>query len=139
MKKFYPYLLFVVFLIIFTFTWDKIKLPYNENNLIQGEYFFKKYNPFNEILRFCIFIFIPLTIFLISYLKFNENTFEINPNSNYFFLKKKFNLLKDHQDINNTTIILLTILILEFFILDFKKNLFLIDVFSRRYIFSPAN
>jgi hypothetical protein len=65
-KKLYPYILFLLFLIIFTLLWDKIKLPYNESNLIQGEYYLKKFNPYNEILRFIIFIFIPLFIFLIS-------------------------------------------------------------------------
>ena len=59
MKKFYPYLLFITFLIVCTFAWDKIKIPYDESNLIQGEFFSKKYNPINEILRFLIFIFIP--------------------------------------------------------------------------------
>ena len=128
MKKFYPYVLYLSSLIILTFLWDKIKLPYNESNLIQGEYFLKKYNPYNEILRFIIYIFVPLIVFLISYLKVTEETFNINPSSSNFFLKKKL-IFYNEESINKVTIILLTILVLEFFFLDFNKNLFLIDIF----------
>jgi len=127
-KKFYPYVLYLSSLIILTFLWDKIKLPYNESNLIQGEYFLKKYNPYNEILRFIIYIFVPLIVFLISYLKVTEETFNINPSSSNFFLKKKL-IFYNEESINKVTIILLTILVLEFFFLDFNKNLFLIDIF----------
>ena len=89
MKKYLPYILLVVSIIICTFLWDKIKIPYDESNLIQGEYFFKKYNPNNEIIRFLIFIFIPLGIFLVTYLKFNEKTYSLHPKSNNFFFKKE--------------------------------------------------
>ena len=36
--------------------WDIIKLPYNESNLIIGEYYYKKLSPQNNLLRFLFFI-----------------------------------------------------------------------------------
>jgi len=138
-KKFYPYLLFLSFLIIFTFLWDKIRLPYNESNLIHGEYYLKKFNPFNEVIRFITFVFIPLTVFLISYLNVNEETFNINPKSSNFFLRKKLTFYKE-ESINKITLILLFILVLEFFFLDFNKNLFLIDIFHEgAHLVPPFN
>ena len=123
MKKYLPYILLIVSIIICTFLWDKIKIPYDENNLIQGEYFFKKYNPNNEIIRFLIFIFISLGIFLITYLKFNEKTYSLHPKSNNFFLKKNLSNLSYDSDVNHITFILIIIISLEFFIIDFNPYL----------------
>ena len=90
MKKFYPYLLLIISLFFVTFIWDKVRIPYDQTNLIQGEFFLKKYNPINETLRFLIFVFVPLFVFLISYIQCHKNeTFKINPYSDEFFLKKK--------------------------------------------------
>jgi hypothetical protein len=122
-KKYLPYILLVVSIIICTFLWDKIKIPYDESNLIQGEYFFKKYNPNNEIIRFLIFIFIPLGIFLVTYLKFNEKTYSLHPKSNNFFLKKNLSNLSYDSDVNHITFILIIIISLEFFIIDFNPYL----------------
>ena len=73
-KKFTPLILSLVSLILITFLWEHIKLPYDSSNTIIGEYYYKKNNPSNDILRFLIFIGIPVLIFTIFYLK-NENNF----------------------------------------------------------------
>ena len=123
MKKHLPYILLVVSVIFCAFFWDKIRLPYDESNLIQGEYFFKKYNPNNEILRFLIFIFIPLGIFLITYLRFNEKTYSLYPKSDNFFLKKNIGNFSYDSNINYITFILIFLISLEFFIIDFNPYL----------------
>ena len=123
MKKHLPYILLVVSVIICAFFWDKIRLPYDESNLIQGEYYFKKYNPSNEILRFLIFIFIPLGIFLITYLRFNEKTYSLYPKSDNFFLKKNIGNFSYDSNINYITFILIFLISLEFFIIDFNPYL----------------
>ena len=44
MRRFYPYI-FLFFSIVFsTFVWEYISIPYNDNNLIKGEFFQKKLN-----------------------------------------------------------------------------------------------
>ena len=130
MKKFYPYLLFIASLFALTYLWDNIKIPYDQSNLIQGEFFLKKYNPINEILRFLTFVFGSLLVFLISYLQFHsEETYKINPYNNDFFLKKKITIFKDDEIINKIIFILLTVITLEFFIIDFKLYIYELDVF----------
>jgi hypothetical protein len=130
MKKSYPYILIIISLFFVTFLWDKIRIPYDQTNLIQGEFFQKKYNPINEILRFLLFVFIPLFVFLISYLKFNNNeTLKVNPYSREFFLRKKILIFNDSKIINKITFILLTIITFDFLIIDFKLHIFELDIF----------
>ena len=75
----------VVLSILFgTLIWEKITLPFNDN-MIVGEYSDKKFNPANDILRYLVFIFLPIIIFF----------------SQIFFKKEKFtnlflNLNNDH-------------------------------------------
>ncbi len=130
MKKFYPYLLLIISLFFVTFIWDKVRIPYDQTNLIQGEFFLKKYNPINETLRFLIFVFVPLFVFLISYIQCHKNeTFKINPYSDEFFLKKKIPIFNDAEIINKITFILLTIISFDFLIIDFKLHIFELDNF----------
>lgn len=91
MKKFTPFLLSILSFSIIIFLWDFIKLPYDESNLVVGEYFYKKINPINDTLRFLIIIVVPTIIYLICYLKFNQNTYSLSYKSNNFFLVRKFN------------------------------------------------
>ena len=89
MKKISPFIWLVVSLFFVTIIWELIKIPYDSTNLIQGEFFWKKHNPINEVLRVLTFVLIPIFIFLISYLICLKNAvYSINPYSNDFFLKK---------------------------------------------------
>ena len=67
MKKFYPYFSLIISVICVTIIWEQIKIPYDQANLNQGEFFLKKHNPINEILRVLTFALSPILIFLISY------------------------------------------------------------------------
>lgn len=69
----------VIFAIFFTILlsvfltsifWDLIKLNYDESNLIKAEAFYRKINPSTNVLRFLIFVIIPISIFLFSYIFF---------------------------------------------------------------------
>jgi hypothetical protein len=129
MKKIYPYLCSIIALFIVTIAWEKIKIPYDQTNLIQGEFFFKKYNPINEILRVLTFILSPIIFFLISYLIcFKNETYKINPYSDSFFLKKENNI-DNNELINKTSYIILFFTTLNFFIIDFNLYVTKIDIF----------
>jgi len=60
--------IFLVFLLTFCsifigkFLWGKINIPFPENISIKGEYFYKKHHQLNDIIRFIIFITIPIFI-----------------------------------------------------------------------------
>ena len=86
MRKYYPIIISCVFLLISILCWDIIKLPYDEGNLIIGEYYLKKINPQNDLLRFLFFIVPAVIVYLISYLKINKLTYSFNKNDKEYFL-----------------------------------------------------
>ena len=87
MRKYFPIIISFLFLFISILLWDKIKLPYDAQNLIVGEHFLKKSNPQNDLIRF-IFLLVPsVLIYLISYLKINKSTYSFNKNAKDYFLK----------------------------------------------------
>ena len=45
MKKKIPLILSFFTLVVISFFWDHIKLPYDENNVIVGNYYYKKQGP----------------------------------------------------------------------------------------------
>ena len=129
MRKIYPYLWLIITLFFATIAWDKIKIPYDATNLIQGEFFFKKHNPINEVLRVLVFILSPILIFLISYLIcFKNETYKINQYSNEFFLKKEYTI-HNNELINKTSYVILFFTTLNFFIIDFNLHVTEIDIF----------
>ena len=67
-KKLLPLGLSLISLFLISLTWEKIKLPYNFDNQILGEYYEKNFNPTNEVLRFIIFIGLPVCVYFFSYL-----------------------------------------------------------------------
>ncbi len=130
MKKFYPYFSLIISLICVTIIWEQIKIPYDQANLIHGEFFLKKHNPINEILRVLTFTLSPILIFLISYLIcFKNETYSFSPYNDDFFLKKKKLNLKNNQSIRNISYILLALITLEFFTIDFSTHITGFDVF----------
>ena len=72
MKKTIPWL-FLIFGIIFsTIIWGYISLPFDYSNTINGEYSFKRINPQNDTLRGLFFIFFPLFLYFLTFIKFNN-------------------------------------------------------------------
>ena len=78
MRKYLPYGLLIATIIISTSIWDFIKFPYDSNNLINGNYSSKKFNPLNDSARGLFFIFIPLIAYILFQLKINKNNFILN-------------------------------------------------------------
>ena len=74
-KKYIPVFFAVLAIVIATFFWEKIAIPYNFQNEIHGEYAVNYYNANNEYFRFIFFISLPLTVFLLSYLLLNKECF----------------------------------------------------------------
>ncbi len=72
MKKTLPYLFLILSVIFSTFVWNFISIPYDNSNLIIGEYYQKKINPLNDTLRGIFFIFFSLIVYLISLIRFNS-------------------------------------------------------------------
>jgi len=122
MKKYLPIFLSFLLLIVSIIFWDSIKLPYNENNVIVGESFHKKFNPFNDKIRFLLFIIPSVLIYLSFYLKTNTNTLSLNLKSKEYFLSK-LNKKENYYDnsLNLYSYLFILLITLEFLSLDFNR------------------
>ena len=135
MRKYYPIIISCVFLLISILCWDIINLPYDEGNLIIGEYYLKKINPQNDLLRFLFFIVPSVLVYLISYLKINKSAYSFNKNSKSYFLR---NSLKKNENeiLNNYFFFFIILIILEFVSLNFESFL-IIDTFHDSVFLTP--
>ena len=87
---FYTLLIFLI-IILSLYNWDLVSLTYDETTII-GEYFNNKYNHKNDLLRYLVFISLPLLSYiLIKSLNFSQN---------YQLLKNRI-LEKDIKFINS--------------------------------------
>lgn len=139
MKKYIPFILSFLFFSLSIFYWDIIKIPYDISNEIIGDLYFKKINPFNNILRFLVVIIGSTIIYFTLYLIYKPNTFNIIPkDTNYFLAEKNFNKKKNNFFFYSTFFYLL--IVLEFLIIDFSRFVGNIDLIAESaYIVPPIN
>ena len=139
MRKFYPYFFTVLAIILSTFIWEYIEFPYDENNIIKGEYFEKKYNPLNDTIRGIFFIFFPLFVFLIFFLK-NENSLDILKYKENYFLKRDNYKNFRNSELNFISIILVVFVVVEFSLLNVDTFLGKIDTHHEgTFLVAPLN
>ena len=125
--------LLIFFIVILSlYNWDVINLTYEETTII-SEYFDNKYNHKNDLLRYLVFISLPL----ISYFLVKS----INISQNYQFLKsrildKEIKFINTSNLLNILTIFFITFTILEFLSINFPMNK--IDIFHEGQQMSSA-
>ncbi len=112
MKKTLPWFVLLLGIVFSTIIWKYISLPYDETNLIIGEYSQKKINPFNDSLRGIFFISFPLFLYSITYLLLNKELLTIK----IFKDKKSIR----NKNINYLSLILILFCVLEFYSLDYN-------------------
>jgi len=134
MRKYLPILTSFLSILVVCLLWDIIKLPYNENNLIIGEYYYKKLNPQNDLLRFLFFILIPCFVYLISYLKINKFSYKISLNHKDHFLSNSKDKIKENS-LNYYFFFFITLVLIEFFSIDFQH--LYIDTFHDTVFLTP--
>ena len=128
---FYTLLIFLI-IILSLYNWDLVSLTYEETTII-GKYFENKYNHKNDLLRYLVFISLPL----LSYILIKS----INFSQNYQVLKNRI-LEKDIKFINSNylldilTIFFAALTILEFLSINFPINK--IDTFHEGQQMSSA-
>ena len=104
-KIFFVFLLTFCSIFIGKFLWSKINIPFPENISIKGEYFYKKHHQLNDILRFIIFITIPLFISIFFFWRLKIFNFK-----NIFLIIKK-NKIKEKSNYTKKFLFFLTALI----------------------------
>ena len=135
MRKYLPIAISLILFLLVALIWNNIKLPYDTNNLIFGEYYYKKLNPQNDLIKFILIIVIPCFAYLISYLKIDNFTFSFNKNKSDFFLK---NVLEKKEDnlLNNYYYFFIILITLEFCTLNFQQ-FSTIDLFHDSIFLTP--
>ena len=111
MKKTLPWLFLILGIIFSTLIWNLISIPYDNSNLIIGEYSQKKINPLNDTLRGLFFIFFSILVYLISFIKFNKIQISNDILINREIIKNK--------NINFLSVILIIFCIIEFLSLNY--------------------
>lgn len=147
MKKlgeFYPYIFCMIAIFIATLLWDFLKFSYDESNLIQGVSYNKKINPYDNIFKVLFFIFFPLFIFFLTFLKKND-LYSINPLDKNFFLAANVNSYENYNLIvqKNFKIkfflsVLIILCLLEFISLDFTNLLSPVDIYHDGQVLVPT-
>ena len=130
LRKITPYIFLVFFVFLTSLIWDYIRFPFNLEKSLPGQHYLKHFHhPLNDSLRFIIFIFIPLVVYLITKLFIEKKKYKV------FFknLLVKFKspnkyLLKD-KSLNVSFNLIILAIIIQFFCLDFKNYLYHLDLF----------
>ena len=120
----YTLLIFLI-IILSLYNWDLVSLTYEETTII-GKYFENKYNHKNDLLRYLVFISLPLLSYIIIK--------SINFSQNYQVLKnrifeKDIKFINTNYFLNILTIFFASLTILEFLSINFPINK--IDIFMR--------
>ena len=137
LKKFTPLIVSLIFFVIISSIWDYIRLPYDKNNPILGEYFEKKFNPANEVLRFILIIGIPTLIYLFIFLK-EKTALSLKITSDKYFLKK--NIFKDTDPLKKYSYLFLFFIFIEFLSIDFLRFVNQLDFFHLgTFLVPPIN
>ena len=140
-KKFLPLTTSLLTLLTIIMLWEYIELPYNNKNTIIGEYYYKKYNPLNDKIKFLCLIIIPSLVYLIGYLKLNKETYSLNLKSKNYFLKGNLKTLDN--SLNLYFILFISLVSIEFFMLDFRGfigNGLVLDTYHEgTYLVPPLN
>ena len=133
-KLLYTFLILIFSICISKILWSKINLPFNTEIEISGLYLQNNYNPINEILRYVIFLTIPLITFFLTINFFFKK--QINNFKNILFLNLNY---KNTENEKTTYYFLLTVIFL-IFILSFMSTEFSMlhfDNFHEGQRFSP--
>jgi hypothetical protein len=134
-KVFISFILIISSIILTTFLWNKIYLPFKNPLEIIGEYSYQNYNPINDILRYLIFISLPLLVAILCC-----NFFIKNPSKNikkYLFQNDKITKNNENTDKRKIVFIIYFVyVILEFFSVNFSYKP--IDLYHEGQTLVPA-
>ena len=128
---FYTLLIFLI-IILSLYNWDLVSLTYEETTII-GEYFNNKYNHKNDLLRYLVFVSLPLLSYiLIKSLNFSHN-YQVLKNR---ILDRDIKFINTNYFLDILTIFFLLLTILEFLSINFPINK--IDTFHEGQQMSSA-
>ena len=130
-KKIYFFFILVLSICLSVFSWNLINLPITDAQIV-GNYSLKKVNPFNDIIRYLVFISIPISVYILW-----EIIVEKKKIKDFFFniIFKKENFEFDKK-IYWFQLLIIFYLFLEFLSVSFPINL--IDIYHEGQKLSSA-
>ncbi len=137
MRKYLSYILIALSILISTLCWDLIKFPYDNDNLINGNYSLREINPLNDTIRGLFFIFFPISIYILTEIKLNKSKLLFNLNDH---LKFDDATILNKNEFNITSLILIIFIFIEFFSLDYQNFVTNLDTHHEGTLLSaPVN
>ncbi len=133
LKNFFPHFILIALVFLLSFLWPYIKLPFDTSITIRGEdYLPNLHNPLNDSVRFFLFISLPIGFYFFYKLFFHK--------LNLFFFLKKFcfntddhykpdSFIYKNKDLSLYSLLIVFIVLLQFFSLDFEIFISPIDMF----------
>ena len=100
----------IISIFFLTLLWDSVSLPFKDVSHASSYIINKKINPHTDTLRYCLFVGIPLFLYILTsfLIKTEQNNFTLNDANNY----------ESYGFINGKVLIIINILIL-FILFDF--------------------
>ena len=135
-RKIIPFVILILSFLILLIFWDDIKLTYNYQNNIFGDYKSKQFNHLNDPLRFLILNFVPLIIFFIFFVILGNNNYSINYKDPNFFLKK-IDYENNKIDLKPYLWFIFLLVFIDFLCFDFKRYFKPIDYFHEGTFLTP--
>ena len=120
MSRTLPWLALIIGIFFCTLTWNYISVPYDLSNTIVGQYSLNKINPLNDTFRGIFFIFFPLFLYFITFLKLNIHL--------PVYKVSQHKIPVTNKNIISLSYILILFSILEFYSLDYKNFISNLDV-----------
>ena len=122
----------LISLLLASISWKFINLKFIDPG-INGIYSDNQFNSFNEIIRYVVFIFFPISTYLLYKFIFGENFFL---KIKFFFTTKENSIFEKIDNLNIYFSILILIIILEFLSVNFPNHL--IDIYHEGQVLSSA-
>ena len=122
-----PFIIFILSITLTTILWDKITLPYNyESEIIGDSYHIFKHHTQNDTIRFLLYLGIPF-ISLIIYYQFSNKKFLYNFKN--LITTQQYLRDDNSKNLDKFFYILILAIFFEFFLIDFKNQNYLLDLF----------
>ena len=123
----------IVLVFLLSFLWPHVRLPFDTSITIQGEdYLPNLHNPLNDTVRFFLFISIPLGFYFFYRLFFSKLNLYVFLNKFCFNIEehnRPDSLIIKNKDLSFYSLLIVFIVLLQFFSLDFEIFVSQIDMF----------
>ena len=133
-KNFYIFFSVVISILIATLLWEKISLPLNNTTGAKGLLVSKGYNPTNDIIRYILFITLPLIVYLFLNQTLKKKTIRVRE----LIFEEDKKVINYYPVLIILSFIFIIFIFLEFFSVNFSFFNYGLDQFHDAAHLTPA-